>query len=82
MCSRSQQAWEAFDLLVSDSAQPNDRRAGGIDPALSSTDGSNQAATKQWADGYLAAFAETAGIQLVTFDRALAAKVKDAVLLA
>jgi predicted nucleic acid-binding protein len=32
-------------------------------------------------DAYLAAFAETAGVQLVTFDRALAAKVKGAVLL-
>jgi toxin-antitoxin system PIN domain toxin len=36
---------------------------------------------KEWMDAYLAAFAETAGIQLVTFDHALAAKVKGAVLL-
>jgi hypothetical protein len=36
---------------------------------------------KEWMDAYLAAFVETAGIQLVTFDRALAAKVKGAVLL-
>jgi len=39
------------------------------------------ASPKEWMDAYLAAFAETAGIQLVTFDRALAAKVKGAVLL-
>jgi toxin-antitoxin system PIN domain toxin len=37
--------------------------------------------SKEWMDAYLAAFAETAGIQLVTFDRALAAKVKGTVLL-
>lgn len=39
------------------------------------------ASPKEWMDAYLAAFAETAGIQLVTFDRALAAKAKGAVLL-
>jgi len=76
-----QQAWEAFDALVAD---PRNRMIGepaAIDPAFRQQTGSQQAATKQWADGYLAAFAETAGIQLVTFDRALAAKVKGAVLL-
>jgi len=76
-----QQAWEAFDSLVAD---PRNRMIGepsGIDPAFRQQTGSQQASTKQWADGYLAAFAETAGIQLVTFDRALAAKVKGAVLL-
>ena len=75
------QAWEAFDVLVAD---PRNRMIGepaGIDPAFRQQTGSQHAATKQWADGYLAAFAETAGIQLVTFDRALAAKVKGAVLL-
>jgi toxin-antitoxin system PIN domain toxin len=75
------EAWEAFDLLVAD---PRNRMIGepaGIDPAFRQQTGSKMAATKQWADGYLAAFAETAGIQLVTFDRALAAKAKGAVLL-
>jgi hypothetical protein len=38
-------------------------------------------APKLWADAYLAAFAEAAGLTLVTFDRALAGKVKGAVLL-
>lgn len=36
---------------------------------------------KRWSDAYLAAFAETAGLTLVTFDQALAGKVKGAVLL-
>jgi len=53
----------------------------GIDPLFRQHTSRNEVSTKQWADGYLAAFAETAGIQLVTFDRALAAKVKGAVLL-
>lgn len=75
------QAWEAFDVLVAD---PRNRMIGepaGIDPAFRQQTDSKLAATKQWADGYLAAFAVTAGIRLVTFDRALAAKVKGAVLL-
>jgi toxin-antitoxin system PIN domain toxin len=75
------QAWDTFDVLAAD---PRNRMIGepaGIDPAFRQQAGSQQAATKQWADGYLAAFADTAGIQLVTFDRALAAKVKDGVLL-
>ncbi len=36
---------------------------------------------KDWADAYLAAFAEAAGLTLATFDRALASKAKGAVLL-
>ncbi len=75
------QAWEAFDVLVAD---PRNRMIGepaGIDPSFRLHTDSKLAATKQWADGYLAAFAETAGVQLVTFDRALAAKVKGVVLL-
>ena len=76
-----QQAWEAFDSLVAD---PRNRMMGepaGIDPAFRQQTASQQAATKQWADGYLAAFAEAGNLTLVTMDRALAAKVKGAVLL-
>jgi uncharacterized protein len=50
------QAWEAFDVLVAD---PRNRMVGepaGIDPAFRHQTGSQHAATKQWADGYLAAF--------------------------
>ena len=75
------QAWEAFDALV---ANPNNRmleEPGGIDLLFRQLTSSREAATKQWADGYLAAFAESAALTLVTFDRALAAKVKGAVLL-
>ena len=76
-----QQAWEGFDSLVADSRNRMMGEPAGIDPAFREQTGSKRAATKQWADGYLAAFAETGGVQLVTFDRALAAKVKGAVLL-
>jgi uncharacterized protein len=41
----------------------------------------DEVSPKQWADGYMAAFAEGHRLQLVTFDKALAAAVKDAILL-
>jgi len=41
----------------------------------------DETSTKQWADAYLAAFAITVKVRVVTFDRALAGKVKGAVLL-
>ncbi len=41
-----------------------------------------QSSTKEWADAYLAAFAESAGLQLVTFDKVLAGKAKGSILLA
>jgi len=75
------QAWEAFDALA---ANPNNRmldEPAGLDPLFRQQTSSRYAATKQWADGYLAAFAEAGNLTLVTFDQALAAKVKGAVLL-
>jgi predicted nucleic acid-binding protein len=53
----------------------------GIDPIFRQQTNRNEVSTKQWADGYLSAFALAAGIRLVTLDRALAGKVKGAVLL-
>jgi len=41
----------------------------------------DQPAPKRWADAYLAAFAEAAGMKLTTFDRALARNSKGSVLL-
>jgi len=75
------QAWKAFDALL---AHPGNRmieEPHGIDPVFRRFTDRRQSSTKQWADGYLAAFALAAGIQLVTFDKALAGTVKGAVLL-
>ena len=41
-----------------------------------------QPAPKMWTDAYLGAFAATTALTLVTFDKALAAKTKCALLLA
>ena len=75
------EAWSEFDQLV---AHPGNRMIDepkGLASLFREFTTSNQAATKQWADGYLAAFADAAGIRLVTFDRALAARAQSAELL-
>jgi hypothetical protein len=53
----------------------------GIDPVFRRYTDRNEASTKVWADAYLAAFAKTANLTLVTFDRALAGKIEGSVLL-
>jgi toxin-antitoxin system PIN domain toxin len=75
------EAWKAFDALL---ANPSNRmmdEPAGLDSSFRRHTSSRQAATKQWADGYLAAFAEAAGLRLVTFDKTLAGKAKGSVLL-
>ena len=42
---------------------------------------SGRPAPKDWTDSYLAAFAQTSGLRLVTFDRALGQKTQDSILL-
>jgi hypothetical protein len=54
---------------------------GNLEARFRSNTNSPQASPKEWADAYLAAFSFTIGSRLVTFDRALAGKVKGTVLL-
>ena len=53
----------------------------GIDQAFQALTSADSPSPKAWADAYLAAFAECAGLTLVTFDQALAGRMKGAVLL-
>lgn len=53
-----------------------------LEPRLRARTESEMVAPKAWMDDYLAAFADVAGLTLVTFDRALAGKAKGALLLA
>ncbi|MFZ2021185.1 MAG: TA system VapC family ribonuclease toxin [Terracidiphilus sp.] len=75
------QAWEAFDTLVADPYNQMMDEPNGIDPLFRRETSSDEISTKQWADGYLAAFAEAGELTLVTLDKALAAKANGAVLL-
>jgi uncharacterized protein len=74
-------AWGAFDAFAQISGAKLIDEPHGIDPLFRRRTDRNDASTKQWADAYLAAFAETASLTLVTFDRALAGQVKGAILL-
>jgi toxin-antitoxin system PIN domain toxin len=75
------QAWEAYDRLLKSAGADYIDEPAGMETIFRSLSGSRQASPKEWADAYLAAFAEAAGLTLVTFDRALAGKLKGAVLL-
>ena len=75
------QAWSAYDAFTQISGAQLIDEPHGIDPLFRQLTEREEVSTKQWADAYLAAFAETAGLTLVTFDRALAGQVKGAILL-
>jgi len=78
----SQQAcWQLYDRWVSTGQlvwadEPQD-----LESPLRVMTKAAIASPKTWMDAYLAAFAETAGLTLVTFDRALAGKTKGSILL-
>jgi toxin-antitoxin system PIN domain toxin len=75
------QAWEAYDRWLESAGVEFVEEPVGLESIFRSFSGAQQASPKEWADAYLAAFSSVSEFQLVTFDRALAAKAKDAVLL-
>jgi hypothetical protein len=68
-------AWRAYHRWFDDDrvAFHEELDAPGLARALEELSTQSGASTKLWADAYLAAFARTAGLSLVTFDRALRA---------
>lgn len=74
-------AWAVYDAFLASSGNRMMEEPAGIDPLFRQYTSGDEPSTKQWADAYLAAFAQAANLTLVTFDRALAAKVKGALLL-
>lgn len=75
------QCWRIYDQWISSGQvawvdEPRDLETG-----LRALTAGAASSPKTWMDAYLAAFAEAANLTLVTFDRALAGKVKGAVLL-
>jgi hypothetical protein len=76
------QAWHAYDRWLREAAALFANEPSGLDPAFRSFSSAASVSPKAWADAYLAAFAEAANLTLVTFDRALASKASNSVLLA
>jgi len=74
-------AWVVYDAFLKTARARLIEEPQGIDALFRQQTNRNEASTKHWADGYLAAFAMAAGIRLVTFDRALATSAKTAILL-
>jgi hypothetical protein len=75
------QAWEAYDRLLEAAGARFVDEPLGMESLLRSLSSADQASPKDRAGSYLAALSIAAGVPLVTFDRALAGKVKGAVLL-
>ncbi len=75
------QAWSAYDTWITDGGAIFHPEPAGLEAFFREFADRSQSSPKTWADAYLAAFAETASLRLVTFDKALAAKTKRAILL-
>ena len=75
------QAWAAYDRWLKDPRVELVDEPAEIETRFRALTRLRQPATKDWADSYLAAFAAVGQLTLVTFDRALRAKVKAAILL-
>jgi toxin-antitoxin system PIN domain toxin len=75
------QCWLIYDQWISTGQMAWADEPSTLEVELRALTGGSTSSPKAWMDAYLAAFTEAAGLALVTFDRALAGKVKGAVLL-
>ena len=75
------QAWQVYDGFIEDGNARLVHEPHLLERSLRKFATLDSASPKDWADSYLAAFAEKAFFSLVTFDKALASKAEGAVLL-
>jgi len=71
---RSQaQAWKTYDLLLQDDRVSFQEESDpeGIETVLRRLTSARRSSSKQWPDAFLVAFAQVAGLTLVTFDRGM-----------
>jgi len=66
------EAWKSYDKLAADSRVTFYFEPDELEDQLRLLTASSQSNAQQWPDAYLAAFARSADLTLVTFDRALA----------
>lgn len=74
-------AWRAYDRWLEDERIDFLEEPAGVEAPFRALTRARHAAPKDWADSYLAAFAETSQLTLVTFDQAFRSKTKQLVLL-
>ncbi len=75
-------AWRIYDEWLSDERVVFLPEPTQLDKRFRELTQVRRAAPKDWADSYLIAFAQAAGLQLVTFDKAISHRVMDVVRLA
>jgi len=75
------QCWTLYRQWIAGGKATLENEPAAVGPLFELRTMADASSPKEWMDAYLAAFAETVNLTLVTFDRALAAKVKGAVLL-
>jgi toxin-antitoxin system PIN domain toxin len=75
------EAWAVYDRWLEDDRVSRMEEPPGVERRFRALSRLKQAAPKTWADAYLAAFAETSQLTLVTFDRAFRGKIKPIILL-
>ena len=68
------EAWLVYDGFLSDLRVSFLDEPAGLPASFRSISDRDEASPKRWADDYLSAFAQTANLTLVTFDKALAAR--------
>jgi predicted nucleic acid-binding protein len=74
-------AWKAYDRWLEDERVDFLDEPSGLDTQFRALTRSSRASPKDWADSYLAAFAQTSRLTVVTFDRAFQNRAKDSLLL-
>jgi uncharacterized protein len=75
------QAWKTYDVLAGDERVEFISEPPSVERAFRGLSSSTHASPKLWADAYLIALAAECGATLVTFDRPLARRSRDSVLL-
>jgi uncharacterized protein len=70
------QAWEAYDRWRADSRVLFLEESSNLEVAFRSLSRHRHSDPKTWSDSYLAAFATSSGLRLVTFDQTFHGKVK------
>ena len=74
-------AWEIYDRCRADDRIAFVAEPEGLDSRLRTFSRSQDASPKLWADAYLAAFASTAGLRFVTFDKSFRSRPIDCLVL-
>jgi len=75
------QAWQQYDAFILDGNALMMAEPANLEESFRRLSTLDSSSPQYWGDSYLAAFAEKTGVRLVTFDKALAARTRDAVLL-